>query len=42
MLVQFENWIGCEINQEYVEIANARIEYWKQEMYTQTDIFDFI
>jgi len=38
----FENWHGCEINQEYVDIANARIEYWKKEMFTQTSIFDFL
>jgi DNA modification methylase len=38
----FDNWIACEISQEYVDIANARIKYWKEEMTTQTDIFDFI
>jgi len=38
----FDNWHGCEISQEYVDIANARIEYWKQEMFTQTSIFDFM
>lgn len=25
----FTNYIGCEINQEYIDIANARIEFWK-------------
>ena len=38
----FENWVACEINADYVEIAKARIEYWKNEMSTQTTIFDFI
>ena len=38
----FENWHGCELNQEYVDIANARIKYWKSEMHTQTSIFDFL
>ncbi len=27
----FNNWIACEINQEYVDIANARIEHWSKE-----------
>ena len=27
----FKNWCGCEINQEYVDIAKARIEYWKDK-----------
>jgi DNA modification methylase len=38
----FDDWIGCEINQEYVDIAEARIEYWRNEMSTQTTIFDFL
>jgi len=24
----FDNWDGCELNQDYVDIANARIEYY--------------
>jgi hypothetical protein len=36
----FENWHGCEINQEYVDIANARIKYWQETMTTQVSIFD--
>ena len=36
----FENWHGCEINQEYVDIANARIKYWREEMTTQVSLFD--
>ena len=27
----FTNWTGCEINQEYIDIANARIEYWTKQ-----------
>ena len=25
----FDNWTACEINQEYIDIANARIKFWK-------------
>ncbi len=35
----FENWSACEISQEYVDIANARIKYWKETMHTQIDLF---
>ena len=35
----FDNWIACEINKEYVDIANARIKYWKETMTTQLDMF---
>jgi len=35
----FDNWVACEINQEYVDIANARIKYWKETMTTQLDMF---
>ena len=38
----FENWHGCELNQEYVDIANARIKYWQETMTVQTSIFDFL
>ena len=33
----FTNWVACEINTEYVEIAKARIEYWttKDEQITK-------
>lgn len=36
----FENWHGCEINQDYVDIANARIKYWQETMTTQVSLFD--
>lgn len=43
----FKNWVGCEINPEYVEIAKARIEYWTTQdeqdikpKETQLSIFD--
>jgi len=26
----FEDYDACEINQEYIEIANARIKYWRE------------
>jgi DNA modification methylase len=36
----FENWVGCEINAEYVAIANARINYWKETMWEQQSLFN--
>jgi DNA modification methylase len=36
----FENWVGCEINAEYVAIANARINYWKETIWEQQSLFD--
>jgi len=36
----FENWVGCEINPEYVAIANARINYWKETMWEQQSLFE--
>lgn len=27
----FNNWVGCEINPDYVEIAKARIDYWSNK-----------
>lgn len=27
----FTNWVGCEINHDYVEIAKARIDYWSNK-----------
>lgn len=38
----FDDWVACELNPEYVEIAHKRIEYWKNAMSTQTTIFDFL
>lgn len=38
----FDTWVACEINQEYVDIANARIDYWKNVTAVQTTIFDFL
>jgi len=37
---RFENWVGCEINPEYVAIANARIKYWKETMWEQQSLFE--
>ncbi len=25
----FDNWTACELNQDYIDIANARIKFWK-------------
>lgn len=35
----FQNWTACEINQEYVDIANARIKHYKENEYVQLDLF---
>lgn len=37
----FNNWVGCEINPDYVEIAKARIDYWTTQD-NQLTIFDLI
>lgn len=37
----FKNWVGCEINPDYVEIAKARIDYWTTQD-NQLTIFDLI
>ena len=37
----FNNWVGCEINPDYVDIAKARIDYWTTQD-EQLDIFDLI
>ena len=36
----FQNWTACEINQEYVDIANARIKHYKENEYVQLDLFE--
>ena len=33
----FFDWEACEINEEYIEIAKARIEYWKNKDYVITN-----
>jgi DNA modification methylase len=35
----FQNWTACEINPEYVEIANTRIKHYKENEYVQIDLF---
>ena len=35
----FQDWTACEINQEYVDIANARIKHYKENEYVQLDLF---
>ncbi len=36
----FQNWTACEINPEYVEIANTRIKHYKENEYVQIDLFE--
>ena len=36
----FQNWTACEINADYVEIANARIKHYKENEYVQIDLFE--
>ena len=35
----FQNWSACEINADYVDIANARIKHYKENEYVQIDLF---
>jgi DNA modification methylase len=35
----FKDFVGCEINQEYIEIGNARLEYWTTQN-EQVSLFD--
>ena len=34
----FQNWYACEINQDYADIANARIEHYKENEYIQLSL----
>lgn len=34
----FQNWYACEINQDYVDIANARIKHYKENEYIQLSL----
>jgi DNA modification methylase len=34
----FDNWTACELNQDYVNIANARIAYWTKQKNMVNDI----
>ncbi|NCC55730.1 MAG: site-specific DNA-methyltransferase [Erysipelotrichia bacterium] len=34
----FQNWYACELNQEYVDIANARIKHYKENEYIQLSL----
>jgi hypothetical protein len=36
----FQNWSACEINADYVEIANSRIKHYKENEYVQIDLFE--
>ena len=35
----FSQWVACEINQDYVDIANARIKHYTQNEYVQLELF---
>lgn len=34
----FQTWYACEINQDYVDIANARISHYKESEYVQLSL----
>jgi DNA modification methylase len=36
----FSNWVACEINEEYVKIANARIKHYTTHEYVEVPLFD--
>jgi len=36
----YQNWVACEINQEYTDIANARIKHYQENEHIQLDLFD--
>ena len=35
----FKNWQGCELSEDYVEIAKARIEHWSKEEPKEEPLF---
>ncbi len=36
----FQNWTACEINPEYVKIANTRIKHYKEYQHIQLNLFE--
>jgi site-specific DNA-methyltransferase (adenine-specific) len=36
----FSHWVACEINEEYVKIANARIKHYTTHEYVEVPLFD--
>ena len=36
----FKDYVGCELNQEYIDIANARIKHWTSQEYQMT-VYDY-
>jgi DNA modification methylase len=36
----FSNWVACEINEEYIKIANARIKHYTTHEYVEVPLFD--
>jgi len=39
MKAGFEKIEGCEINPKYIEIARARIKYWKKKIIDENALF---
>jgi len=33
----FDNWKACELDSDYIDIANARIKYWKEKFSKEKD-----
>jgi site-specific DNA-methyltransferase (adenine-specific) len=36
----FSNWVACEINQDYIKIAEARIKHYTTNEYVEVPLFD--
>jgi len=36
----FSNWIACEINDDYIKIANARIKHYTNDEYLEVPLFE--
>jgi hypothetical protein len=36
----FSNWVACEINAEYIKIANARIKHYTTNEYVEVPLFE--
>jgi site-specific DNA-methyltransferase (adenine-specific) len=36
----FSNWVACEINEDYIKIANARIKHYTTHEYVEVPLFD--
>jgi len=36
----FSNWVACEINEDYIKIANARIKHYTTNEYVEVPLFE--